>query len=161
MELSGKKIMAKFLLQMSLRKNSGRVNSWTRLLKTKTCVVEVIDHVTISSGFLKRRHHHMKACPTQSVSEEKFRESGQLNKAVDNRDTETCVVDNFLSHSSHWWRGYWQLLHHQVDIFKKSRHSPSQFVDWGSDRAIGSRPVLYTFGEQNWPHTPPAKRFWA
>ena len=44
----------------------------------------------------------MKPCPTQSVSEEKFRENGQLNKAADNRDTETRVVDNFLSHSSHW-----------------------------------------------------------
>ena len=40
--------------------------------------------------------------PAQNVSKEKFRESGQLNKAGDNRDTETCVVDNFLSHSSHW-----------------------------------------------------------
>ena len=71
-------------------------------MTTKTCVLEVIDDVTISSGFVKKRHHHMKPCPTQSVSEEKFRESGQLNKAGDNRDTETCVVDNFLSHSSHW-----------------------------------------------------------
>ena len=61
-------------------------------------MVEVIDYVTISCGFEKKT-----ALSYETLSsEEKFRESGQLNKAVDNRDTETCVVDNFLSHSPHW-----------------------------------------------------------
>ena len=43
--------------------------------------------------------------------------------------------------------------------FQKIQAFPQPLCGLGSDRAIGSRPVLYTFGEQNWSHTLPANPF--
>ena len=81
----------------------------------------------------------MKPCPTQSVSEEKFRESGQLNKAADNRDSETCVVDNFLSRWSH--DEDIDNCHNIKWTFSENPGGPQPFFGLGSDRAIGSCPV--------------------
>ena len=136
-ELSGKKDQGKIPAKLlSPRKNSGRVDSWTRPLKTKTYVLEVIDYVTISSGFEKSGTIILKVSPRKNL--------GRVDSwtRLVTTETQRHVLLTIFCRTLHIGDEDIDNCHNLKWFFsQKARRSPSLFVYWGQ-----TAPCALTFG---------------